>query len=248
MWFICEVKRNMKSINKKKIGIGAISILLIAFIFIGFSLKNSNQQNSTTTSETSLNDESTKTSKQSNVASDSQVDKNTKGTENSANSQGDNQLNNEDFSTMERPTIQEINEAQKHSEKMKDQFVGEIEIPSINLKLNILEGTTYQKMLYGATTLLPNSIMGHGNYALASHNMGVEGQMFTSIYKLQKGADIILRDQNGQSYRYKVVSNDVVDYKNTDKLNLTKKPTVTLVTCQSVQTTDNRVVVQAELV
>lgn len=155
---------------------------------------------------------------------------------------------NEDFSEMERPTLEEINHAQSNREGMSDQVVGEIEIPAIQLKLSILEGTTYQKMLYGATTLLANPIMGRGNYALASHNMGVEGSMFTSIYQLKEGEDIYLKDKQGKTYHYQVISNDVVDFRNTEKLNLTRKPTITLITCQTVQTTDNRVIVQGELV
>lgn len=154
---------------------------------------------------------------------------------------------NEDFETMARPTIEQVNEAQKHLSEVSDQFVGKIEIPSIDLSLNILEGTTFQKMLYGATTLLPNQTIGKGNYALASHNMGVEGSMFTSIYKLKEGDSIYLTDSSGKTFHYQVTSNKVVDYQDTSCLNLTREPTVTLVTCQTVQDTPNRVIIQGKL-
>jgi sortase A len=153
---------------------------------------------------------------------------------------------NDDFQEMLRPTVQEISQAQESIDEKRDEFVGDLEIPAIDLSLFILQGTTFENMLYGATTVLPSQVMGQGNYALASHNMGVEGAMFTSIHKLKKGDDIFLHD-GGKTYRYKVVKNYVTTYKDTACLNATDKATITLITCDSVHETDKRVIIQGEL-
>lgn len=153
-----------------------------------------------------------------------------------------------DYEAMKRPTLAEIKEAQAHVDDLASYYIGTVEIPSIDLNINILEGTTYERMLYAATTILPDSEMGKGNYALASHNMAVEGSMFTSLYRVQVGDDIYLKDKSGKEFHYKTKSVEVVNYKDTTCLEEQDKAVVTLVTCQSVRDTTNRVVVQGELI
>lgn len=155
---------------------------------------------------------------------------------------------NENFSDMERPIKEEIEQAQANLGKVESYAIGDLSIPAIELTMKIFQGTTYEKMLYGATTVLPDSVVGKGNYALASHNMGVEGKMFTSLHKLKKGDDIYVSTKEGQKFHYRVITNEVVDFKDTQCLELQGKPVITLVTCDSVQATDQRVVVQGELV
>ncbi|KXF71663.1 class A sortase [Enterococcus faecalis] len=155
---------------------------------------------------------------------------------------------NENFSDMERPTKEEIEQAQANLGKVESYAIGDLSIPAIELTMKIFQGTTYEKMLYGATTVLPDSVVGKGNYVLASHNMGVEGKMFTSLHKLKKGDDIYVSTKEGQKFHYRVITNEVVDFKDTRCLELQGKPVITLVTCDSVQATDQRVVVQGELV
>lgn len=155
---------------------------------------------------------------------------------------------NEDFSDMARPTKEELEQAQANIGQVESYAVGDLTIPAIDLAMKIFQGTTYEKMLYGATTVLPDSIVGKGNYVLASHNMGVEGKMFTSLHKLKKGDDIYVSTKEGQNVHYRVVTNEVVDFKDTRCLELQGKPVITLITCDSVQATDQRVVVQGELV
>ncbi|EMF0379037.1 class A sortase [Enterococcus hirae] len=155
---------------------------------------------------------------------------------------------NEDFSDMARPTKEELEQAQANIGQVESYAVGDLTIPAIDLAMKIFQGTTYEKMLYGATTVLPDSVVGKGNYVLASHNMGVEGKMFTSLHKLKKGDDIYVSTKEGQNVHYRVVTNEVVDFKDTRCLELQGKPVITLITCDSVQATDQRVVVQGELV
>lgn len=237
----------MKTLTNKQKVIGAVSVILTASCLAGVGIYETKQAAKQT--------EPTQTVKQkAQTASGSEThEKPTSPSSTKAQKQTQptgtiDALGNEEFATMKRPTMDEITDAKKNNRQLAKQAIAQLEIPAIGCHMPILEGTTYQKMLVGATTLLPNTVIGKGNVALASHNMGVEHSMFTSIYQLQKGADIFLTNPDGQKFHYQVVSNDVVDFRNTEKLNLTKKPTVTLVTCQSVQTTDNRVVIQGELV
>lgn len=154
-----------------------------------------------------------------------------------------------DYEAMNRPTIEEIEEAQAHVDDLNSIYVGTVEIPSINLNINILEGTTYERMLYAATTIFPNSVMGKGNYALASHNMGQEGLMFTSLHKVKEGDDIYLKNnESWKTFHYQTTSVEIVNYKDTSCLEDQDEAVVTLITCENIYDTTNRVVVQGSLV
>ncbi|HAP4790782.1 TPA: class A sortase, partial [Enterococcus faecalis] len=104
----------------------------------------------------------------------------------------------------ERPTINTIQNAQENFNEVSDSVLGSIEIDSIQLKLPILMGDSFDNMLYGACTVLPKQIMGKGNYALASHNAGYEGLLFTSLNKVSVGDLVKLNDREGHSFTYKV--------------------------------------------
>ncbi|EHQ8840319.1 class A sortase, partial [Enterococcus faecalis] len=93
-----------------------------------------------------------------------------------------------ELSEGERPTVEMIREAQKNFSKVKNDVLGTISIPSIDLEMPILQGDSFEKMLYGACTVLPKQTMGKGNYTLAAHNAGVDGLMFSSLNKVSKGA------------------------------------------------------------
>lgn len=102
-------------------------------------------------------------------------------------------------------------------------------------------------MLYGACTVLPKQIMGKGNYTLAAHNAGVDGLMFSSLGNVAVGETITLQDRSGHVYNYKVKEQRHVNMTDTSILNLTRKPTLTLITCDQATKTDGRIVVIAEL-
>lgn len=148
----------------------------------------------------------------------------------------------------ERPTVETLQEAQKNFNQVSDDVLGTIEIPSIELEMPILEGDSFEKMLYGACTVLPKQTMGKGNYTLAAHNAGMEGLMFSSLGKVSIGETITLKDRSGHVYNYKVKEQRHVNMTDTSILNLTRKPTLTLITCDQATKTDGRIVVIAELV
>ncbi|RBS17137.1 sortase [Enterococcus faecalis] len=147
----------------------------------------------------------------------------------------------------ERPTVEILQEAQKDFEQIKDDILGTIRIASIGLEMPILEGDSFEKMLYGACTVLPKQTMGKGNYTLAAHNAGVDGLMFSSLGNVAVGETITLQDRSGHVYNYKVKEQRHVNMTDTSILNLTRKPTLTLITCDQATKTDGRIVVIAEL-
>ncbi|EGO5193018.1 class A sortase [Enterococcus faecalis] len=147
----------------------------------------------------------------------------------------------------ERPTVETLQEAQKDFEQVKDDILGTIRIASIGLEMPILEGDSFEKMLYGACTVLPKQTMGKGNYTLAAHNAGVDGLMFSSLGNVSVGETITLQDRSGHVYNYKVKEQRHVNMTDTSILNLTRKPTLTLITCDQATKTDGRIVVIAEL-
>ncbi|EGO8595119.1 class A sortase [Enterococcus faecalis] len=148
----------------------------------------------------------------------------------------------------ERPTVETLQEAQKDFEQVKDDILGTIRIASIGLEMPILEGDSFEKMLYGACTVLSKQTMGKGNYTLAAHNAGVDGLMFSSLENVAVGETITLQDRSGHVYNYKVKEQRHVNMTDTSILNLTRKPTLTLITCDQATKTDGRIVVIAEMV
>lgn len=148
----------------------------------------------------------------------------------------------------ERPTVETLQEAQKDFEQVKDDILGTIRIASIGLEMPILEGDSFEKMLYGACTVLPKQTMGKRNYALAAHNAGVDGLMFSSLGNVAVGETITLQDRSGHVYNYRVKEQRHVNMTDTSILNLTRKPTLTLITCDQPTKTDGRIVVIAELI
>lgn len=148
----------------------------------------------------------------------------------------------------ERPTVETLQEAQKDFEQVKDDILGTIRIASIGLEMPILEGDSFERMLYGACTVLPKQTMGKGNYTLAAHNAGVDGLMFSSLGNVAVGETITLQDRSGHVYNYKVKEQRHVNMTDTSILNLTRKPTLTLITCDQATKTDGRIVVIAESV
>lgn len=148
----------------------------------------------------------------------------------------------------ERPTVKTLQEAQKNFDQVKDDILGTIRIASIGLEMPILEGDSFERMLYGACTVLPKQTMGKGNYTLAAHNAGVDGLMFSSLGNVAVGETITLQDRSGHVYNYKVKEQRHVNMSDTSVLNLTRKPTLTLITCDQATKTDGRIVVIAEMV
>lgn len=127
--------------------------------------------------------------------------------------------------------------------------VGTIEIPSISMKLPILEGVSQSNLSVGAGTMKAGQELKKRNFALAGHYMTNAGLLFGGIKNVKPGDLIQLVYQNEQS-TYKVTKTQVISkddgYVTFDSEG---EGLLTLITCdRAVIGTNNRFMVRAELV
>ena len=127
-------------------------------------------------------------------------------------------------------TLQETNEKeviQEKSEEEKNMWY--LEIPKINLRADIKEGTTKEIM---------ENYIGHfeetnkekGNVGLAAHNRGYKNNYFEKLKELKEG-DSIFYNYQGSTKEYLVTKHVII--KDTDWSYLEKTDTnmITLITC-----------------
>ena len=122
--------------------------------------------------------------------------------------------------------IQNTQEEKEENTKELDWY---LEIPAIELKAEICEGTTKEVM---------DKFIGHfeetskdkGNVGLAAHNRGYENNYFAKLKELKEGDKVIYQYQNTKR-EYIITKHAII--KDTDWTNLedTKENTITLITC-----------------
>ncbi|MBE7106143.1 class A sortase [Bacillus cereus] len=115
----------------------------------------------------------------------------------------------------------------------KMSVVATIKIPSVKIKLPIMEGVSNSAMSVGAGTLKPNQQIGKGNYAMASHHMNNPKLLFSPLDRVKKGTSLYL--SNGQeTYEYVVVEKRIIDAREVDVIEDKEgKNLVTLITCNA---------------
>lgn len=104
-----------------------------------------------------------------------------------------------------------------------------LEIPSIQLKANIEEGTSKEIM---------NQFVGHfeeskkwiGNVCLAAHNRGYENNYFAEIKQLKEGDEIIYHYEEN-TRKYVVEKNFIIQDTDLFYLENTQENRITLITC-----------------
>ena len=104
-----------------------------------------------------------------------------------------------------------------------------IEIPAIQLKAEIAEGTDEKTL---------NEKIGHfeetqketGNIGLAAHNRGYNVNYFENLKKLKEG-DEIKYIHNNYENTYEVIKNDIIEDTDWSKLENTEENMLTLITC-----------------
>ena len=132
-------------------------------------------------------------------------------------------------------------------------IVGQIVIPSIDMNLVLLRGTTNANLLAGAGTMKPNQKMGEGNYAIAGH-YAKSGVLFGDLTNVKKNAIVRITDKT-TIYEYRVygaksVSPERVEIISDLEADKYGKPILSLMNCHYVngKNTGNRYFVFAELV
>lgn len=133
--------------------------------------------------------------------------------------------NNSNITSEENTKVNNYNE--KNIESVVPKWY--LEIPSINLKAEIAEGTSKTTM---------DNYIGHfeetnkttGNIGLAAHNRGYKNNYFQNLKKLKEG-DIIYYHYNDFNKKYIVTKHVII--KDTDWTNLeeTEDNVITLITC-----------------
>lgn len=129
--------------------------------------------------------------------------------------------------------IEEITEDEKVENtdinKKKENTEWCLEIPSVNLKANIMESTTKEVM---------DDYIGHfeetskdiGNVGLAAHNRGYKNNYFENLKQLKEGDKIYYKYQ-GVKREYLVIKHDIIKDTDWTRLENTNENTITLITC-----------------
>lgn len=131
-------------------------------------------------------------------------------------------------------------------QKIQEESAWYIEIPIINLKADIQEGTTKEIM---------EDYIGHfeetskctGNVGLAAHNRGYKNNYFGNIKKLKED-DIIFYCYQGQVKKYAVIDNFIIKDTDWTIFEEQEKNLITLITCVENEPNYRRCVQAVEIV
>ena len=104
-----------------------------------------------------------------------------------------------------------------------------LEIPKINLKANISEGTT-KEVMEDYIGHFEETTKENGNVGLAAHNRGYKNNYFQRIKELKEG-DSIFYTYNGETKEYLVTKHVIIKDTDWTYLEDTEKNTITLITC-----------------
>ncbi|MCI8308802.1 MAG: class D sortase [Clostridia bacterium] len=137
---------------------------------------------------------------------------------------------NEDEKTEKDNNETNIDVISKSELNVNENIIGILEIPKLNIKAPIKEGTS-EKILREAVGHFSNSSFWNGNVGLASHNRGnLVAHYFEKINQLVIGDEIIYKTKFGER-RYKV--EEIKEIKSTDWsiITQTSDNIITLITC-----------------
>lgn len=128
-------------------------------------------------------------------------------------------------------------------------IIGILEIPKIDIKVAIQEGTDEQTLKYAVghfeNTALPGQT---GNFAVAGHRAYTYNKFFSNLDQLQE-EDTIQVLTKEDTYTYKITSSQVVLPEQVEVLDQEEnKSTITLITCTPKYTGTHRLVLKGELI
>lgn len=119
---------------------------------------------------------------------------------------------------------------------------GLLYVPSLKMKLPIMEGLSDASLMAGAGTMKKDQVMGQGNYSLAGHHMKNKSLLFGSLMEIEEGATVYLSD--GENiYEYRVEKIEVVEDTRVDMVEdkmAEDGPIVSLMTCYHTSKTGKR--------
>jgi sortase A len=153
------------------------------------------------------------------------------------------------------PVTTPINQTKLGEPEKKEQLkpippniVGIIEIPTINLKLPILKGTSKKVLDVGAGYLEGTAYPGHkGNSAIAAHRSRTFGKMFNRLAEIHSGDEVVIETKEGL-FRYVVFDKFIVKPTDLHVLkNSENEKIITLITCHPLKNPTHRLIIQARL-
>lgn len=88
-----------------------------------------------------------------------------------------------------------------------------IEIPDLNIKAPVLEGTGNDTLLIAAGHFTDTGEVGSGNYCIAGHSSTIYKEYFNNLKNIESGMEIQIydTDESRACYIYKVTENFIVD-------------------------------------
>ena len=104
-----------------------------------------------------------------------------------------------------------------------------LEIPCINLKANIQQGTT-KEIMEQAIGHFEETSKDKGNIGLAAHNRGYENNYFQNLKQLKEGDEIIYF-YKGKMRKYNVTIHCIIKDTDWSFLEATQENKITLITC-----------------
>jgi|SRR5699024_783466 len=128
----------------------------------------------------------------------------------------------------------------------KDNVVGGIYVPSVNMVMPIMYGVNNDILRSSAGTMRPDQVMGKGNYVLLGHNSRNPNVLFAPIRRINMDDKIYVTDKE-KLYVYEMYNSEVVMPDKVEVMNDTEEDIVTLISCYSDDGSD-RIIVKGELV
>jgi len=107
------------------------------------------------------------------------------------------------------------------------------EIPNLNIKVPVLEGTDNGTLSVAAGHFTGTGSVGKGNYCIAGHNSTIYAEIFNDLDKIQIGDEIYLIDidEKRTRYTYVVTEYKIVSPKSIDVLNYYGDNRLTVISC-----------------
>ncbi|MCM8901013.1 class D sortase [Caldicoprobacter algeriensis] len=125
--------------------------------------------------------------------------------------------------------------------------IGVMEIPKIDLKVAVAEGTDKQTLKKAVGhfegTAMPGEI---GNFAVAGHRSYTYNEFFNRLDEMEIGDEIRVKTTKGE-FVYEVTDIFVVEPHEVWVLDPTPEATITLVTCTPIRVATHRLIVKGKL-
>ena len=121
----------------------------------------------------------------------------------------------------------------RHTKESKEGgVIGIIEIPGLDIRYPVMEGTTSKVLNAGIGHIEETAGIGEsGNCVLCGHNGSRYGTFFTPLSQISIGDEVMITDKKGQEHIYEVTETEVVNpYDNSIKTQGDEKE-LTLFTC-----------------